>query len=1105
MTRKLPRLLAAVWLTGLALCSMPAIAQQTVTGKILSNGDRQPVPGATIQISGTQTFAQSAADGGFSIRVPTKNNSLIITAVGFDRLDLPVGDQAELGELTMSVANAALNQVVVTGYTSQRKKDITGSVSVVNVQNLKSVPSGTTESLLQGQAAGVTVINTGQPGGVSNVRVRGITSTGNTDPLVIVDGTPGSLHDLNTNDIASMQVLKDAGAAAIYGVRGSNGVIVITTKKGRSGKAQITYDGFVGTQRPLSKGYNLANPQQTADAIWKEYANDGLTPTSKQFGNGAVPVVPDYITPTGKMEGDSMTKPEKYALYSNQITKANKKGTDWFHEIFKPAMIQSHNISLSGGSDKSTYLLSMNYFDQEGTLIHTYLKRYAIRANTSFSVLDDRLRVGENLYVFYKQNPGYLNLPGVNNANSIGASSREPSIIPVYDIKGNFAGTGSQDLGNSPNPVSIQSRQQGTTSNDWQIFGNVFADLTIAKHFTLHTQVGGTFDNYYYNNFIFTQYENAENSANPNSYQENYGWQSSTTWTNTLNYSNVWGEHHLNILAGSEYINNNARSVGASRGNYYITNPSNLTVDPNLWTLNFGSPGSQTNGNGLTNAAGLSTQQQTPYQLALFSLFGKVEYNYNDKYYASVTLRRDGSSVFDPSNRYGVFPSFTAGWRISKERFLQNATWLNDLKIRGGWGKMGSINNIVPTNAYTLYQALANQSYYDISGSSTSSTQGIITSQYGNKATTWEEDAITNIGIDATFLDNHFDLTAEWYRKSITGLIYSPNVAARTIGGATAPFVNAGNISNQGVDLQLTYHGTVSRDLRFDLSGTFTSYNNKVEGLPAGIQYYDFPTGSPTPNGRLSPGHPVGAFYGYKVIGLFQDAADVAKSPTQDGKAPGRFKYQDNNGALNDGKPDGKIDSYDRTYIGNPNPKFTAGLNLNIAYKNFDFATFFYASVGSQILNNVRSSTDFPQQFNNAISQRVALHSATLVDAAGAPANVNDPSARVADPKSTIPILERIANFSNATAFNSYLIENGTYLRCKSLIIGYSFPSTGLLNKYRVDRFRIYLQAANLFTASKYSGLDPELPGSNTQFGIDGGGYPNNQKNFNLGVSLTFH
>jgi len=1065
----------------------------TVSGKIINKADNQPVPGATVQVKGTKILTQTAVDGTFSIELRKDRGTLVISDVGFERVEIPVTANTSAGDISLTSTTTTLNDVVVTGYSSQRKKDITGSVSVVNVANMKSLPSGSTESLLQGQAAGVTVVNTGAPGGASNIRIRGITSTGSTDPLVIIDGTPGALHDLNVNDIQSIQVLKDAGAAAIYGVRGSNGVIIVTTKRGKPGKAQITYDGYYGTQRPLSKGYQLANPTETANAIWQEYINDGLSPSHKQYGSGATPVIPDYITPFGTKEGGPNTDPSTYALYTNQITKANKGGTDWFHEIFKPAAIQSHNISASGGGDKSSYFFSFNYLDQEGTLIYTKLKRYSTRINTSFSLLDDHLRVGENAYVVYKNNPGYLNLAGVNNANSINASYREPGIIPVYDIRGNFAGTGSQSLGNSPQPVAIQTRQANNTSNVWQVSGNVFAETDFLKHFTARTSIGGQVDYFYNNSFVYTAYENAENAQNPNSYIENYGWNSSMIWTNTLKYQNTFAaRHNLTVLVGSEYINNSGRAVGAARGNYYITNPANLTVDPNLWTLNFGSPAGQTNANINSNNG-----TATPYQLAVYSLFGRVDYNFDDKYLLSGTIRRDGSSVFDPAKRYGYFPSVTGGWRLSREAFLQDVAWLNDLKIRGGWGKLGSISNINPTNAFTLFTSSANQSFYDINGTGSNPVQGLITAQYGNPITSWEQDIITNIGFDATFLKNKFDVSIEWYKKAISGLIFQPYTPG-TVGGAAVPFANSGNISNKGIDMALTYHGAVHNDLKFDITGTFTSYDNKVVSLPPGRQYINVgTTGNSSVYSRLKPGTAVGSFFGYQVLGLFQDRADVTKSATQDGAAPGRFKYADVN-------HDGKITDSDRTFFGNPNPKFTAGLNIAVSYKNFDFFMFLYASVGNDVLNMVRTSTDFPQQFDAAMSRNVALNSARLVNAAGQPTNVNDPTARVANPGTKVPMLERIANFSNATAFNSYFKENGSFLRCKTMTLGYTFTSESL-KRLHFDKFRVYVQATNLFTVTKYTGLDPELPGSNTLFGLDGGAYPNNQKNYNIGVNLSLH
>ncbi|MEP6464665.1 MAG: TonB-dependent receptor [Parafilimonas sp.] len=1068
-----------------------ANAQKTISGRIINNGDKQPIAGATIVVKNSSKATQTASDGTFSIQVPQDSSALIISVVGYDQLEVSTTGKTSMGDIALSSNTASLNDVVVTGYSSQRKKDITGSVAVVNMANARQVPSGSTESALQGQAAGVTIINSGAPGAGSVIRIRGITSVGSSDPLVIVDGTPGNLHDININDIESIQVLKDAGAASIYGVRGSNGVIIVTTKRGKSGKVQLSYDAFVGTQQPLKKGYDIANPTETGSALWQEYINDGLTPADKQYGNGAAPVVPDYITPPGGKEGDPNTDPSTYALYKNQITKANKAGTDWFHTIFNPATIMSHNISASGGSDKSTYFFSFNYLNQDGTLKNTSLKRYSARINTTFSLLNNRVRVGENAYVFFKNNPGYLNLPGVNSSNPITMSYSVPEIIPVFDIMGNFAGTGSQGLGNQQNPYAVLSRQSNNKNNDWQINGNMFAEVDVLKHLTLRTSIGGRVDNFYRNAFVYTAYENAENSQNPNSYLENYGWNSSLTWTNTLRFSQLIADkHNLTVLIGSEYINNDGRAAGATRGSYYITDSSNLTVDPNLWTLNFGSPAGQTNAN-ITSNNGI----QTPYEQTLYSLFGRVDYSFNDKYLFSATVRRDGSSVFASEKRYGTFPAFTAGWRISQEEFMKGVSWISDLKIRGGWGKLGSISNITPTNPYTLFGQAANQSYYDIYGTGTSSAAGLYTSQYGNTNTSWEKDIITNIGFDASLFKSKIDVTVEWYEKKISGLIFLP-LAVGTGGGAALPYINAGNIVNKGIDASATYHGTVAKDFHFDITGTFTSYNNKVQSLPPGEKYLNINSGNTTIS-RLQPGEPAGAFFGYQVIGLFQNQEDVAKSPTQDAAAPGRFKYKDVNG-------DGQINADDRTFFGNPNPDFTAGLNISIAYKSFDFSTFFYSSFGNDILNNVRASTDFPQAFGNAMSTRVALHSPTLVNDAGQPTNINDPEAHVVNQNGNVPILERSANFSNATAFNSYPLENGSFLKNKSLTLGYTIPNK-VLEKYHIDRLRIYVQAINLFTITKYSGLDPEIGGSNTLFGIDGGNYPNNQKVYYVGINVAIH
>jgi TonB-linked SusC/RagA family outer membrane protein len=1063
-----------LWLTVcLFLFSAVAMAQQrTITGKVTNTADNAPVAGATITVKGTNIATQTDADGNFSLSVPNNSNTLVITYVGFESQEVAIGNQSSI---TVGLRSSAsqLSEVVVTGYTAQRRKDITGSVAVVDVGNMRQIPTGNASQALQGQASGVTVLSSGQPGAGTSIRVRGITSTGSSAPLVIIDGTPGDLTNLNVNDIESIQVLKDAGAAAIYGVRGSNGVVVVTTKRGRAGKVRVNYDGYYGTQIPVKGGenpFNIANTLETATAVQQSYINSGLTPGNKQYGTGATPVIPDYINPFATMEGDPRVNPDNYALYDNQITRANKVGTDWFNEIFDAAPIQSHNISLGAASDRSNFFLSLNYFDQEGTLLNTYLKRYSARINTTFNIAD-RIRIGENLYAFYRQSPGFTNQ---NEGNAISHSYRQSVIIPVYDIMGNFAGTLSQNLGNAQNPVAIMARTADNKGNNYQITGNVFAEVDVIPQLTARTSFGGTIDNNYYNFFSFTQYENAENNRNPNAFQEGFGYNSNWTWTNTLTYTQIFGEHNLKVLGGSEAIRNYGRGINGRRGNYYITNPNNLTVDPSLWTLNFGSPSGQTNANDFG-----------PYENALYSLFGRVDYNFADKYLVSATVRRDGSSVFAEENRFGVFPSVTGGWRISREAFFPTVNWLNELKLRGGWGKLGSISNINPTNFYDLYAQAAAQSFYDIGGSNTGSALGVYYSQIGNQQTTWEEDIITNIGLDASLFNNKLDFSIEWYKKAISGLLIR-RLADPVVQGPTQPFVNSGNIENTGIDAQLTYRGAIATDWDFNITGTFTSYNNKVVSLPEGRKYIDQGSAGSTRIGsfsRMQPGEALGAFYGYEVIGLFQSAEDVSRSPVQEAAAPGRLKFRDVNG-------DGNISDADRTFFGNPNPDFTAGLNLGVNYKNFDFSTFLYASVGNDVINYVRYWTEFPSVFDGAISKE-AVYNSWSPDR----------------PNAKVPRLERAANFSTSTQFSSYYLEDGSFLKMRSLILGYTIPSAKL-SRLGIDKFRIYLQGANLFTATKYTGLDPELVNSdlnnNTNFGIDFGNYPNNQKNYNIGVNLSF-
>ncbi|MGZ5255356.1 MAG: SusC/RagA family TonB-linked outer membrane protein, partial [Flavitalea sp.] len=666
------------WLTTcLLLFATIAFAQRTVTGRITSSNN-QPVIGATVAVKGTNLATSTASDGTFSLSVPANNNTLVITSIGFADQEVTIGSGPV--NVTMSESSTSMNEIIVTGYSSQRKKDITGSVAVVNVKDLKAVPAGSPEQMLQGRASGLNIITSGQPGSGSNIRIRGITSFGNTDPLVIIDGVQGSLANINANDIESIQVLKDAGAASIYGVRGANGVIVVTTRKGRSGRATVTYDAYYGTQRPLKDGFNLLNSQEMADLTWLAYRNSGQVdpitgnPTHPQYGGGATPVLPDYILPSGAKEGDAAVNPALYNIDftkpAYQIVRANKQGTDWFHEIFKPAPIQSHTVTASGGSDKSTYLFSLGYFNQQGTLIETYLKRYSARINTQFNIKDN-IRIGENVYMFYRDNPQIGNQ---GEGNEISHTYRTQPIVPVYDIMGNWGGGAGSRLGQGSNPVAMRTRAKDNRGNQWDVMGNVYAEIDFLRGFTAKTTFGGTLNNGYYYYFGYRTYENAEN-VGQNSYTEAAYYNRSYTWTNSLTYSKLFAEkHNVRLFAATEAIDNYGRDVGGNRVNLFSDNP-------NFRNLSNGSPAGQQNYSGA-------------YQNTLFSLIGRLDYSFDERYLLSATVRRDGSSVFGPEKRYGVFPSVSVGWRLSSESFMQGVSWINDLKIRGGYGILGSQTNV---------------------------------------------------------------------------------------------------------------------------------------------------------------------------------------------------------------------------------------------------------------------------------------------------------------------------------------------------------------------------------------------------------------------------
>jgi TonB-linked SusC/RagA family outer membrane protein len=1037
----------------LSLASFTAVIGQSITGTIRDETGIA-ISGASIRLKNDASIgAMSNESGNYTLRLPSRNVILTVSSVGYISQDVQTGNSTIIN-IVLAFNNRNLNEVLVTGYSTQRKKDITGSVAVIDMKSLNAIPSGSAQQALQGQAAGVNVINSGVPGAASKISIRGITSFGSSNPLVLIDGVESDLNNISAGDIESIQVLKDAGSAAIYGVRGSNGVIIVTRKKGKAGAPVISYDGYVGVQTPWSgNALNQLNSQDFARLF--KIAFPGTT----LFANG----LPDYIYGGSggigtAMEGDPAVDPSKYNLdplnpaNNYLIQKVNKTGTDWYHALFKPAIMTNHHISVSGGTDKSSYLFSLGYLNQQGVVLETYLKRYSAQINTQFKP-SSNFRIGENLYLSYRDNPTFNNQGEF--ATMANLYKMEP-IIPLYDIKGNYGGTfAGPELGSDANPVAYQKNTGNNRRKLWDVSGNIFAELDFLKHFTMRTSLGGNVGQTNTQTFDFTAYWDKQGYATPNSYNEASAYSSSTTWTNTLNYNNQFGKHRIKVVLGSEAIRNYGRSINGGGQSLFSTDYNYLV---------------------LSNATSNITVGGNAFHNALFSLFGRADYSFNDKYLLSATVRRDGSSVLGAEKRFGVFPAFSGGWRISNEPFMKDINWVNDLKIRGSYGVLGSLSNISSLNSYTLFTGDITSSYYDIAGTSNSVQQGFYQSSIGNPHTGWERDIISNVGFDATLLKN-LTISVDLYKKAIDGLLFSQPLPATT-GGAAAPVINIGNIENSGLDFTTAYNGKITNDLRFTVSANLTTYKNKVTSIP-GPGYFD--DGAQQQFGtmvRNQVGHPVSSFFGYQVLGLFNSDDEVNKSPTQSGAAPGRFKYKDVN-------EDGAITPDDRTFIGNPNPDFTYGVNLGLQYKGFDFSAIFYGSQGNEIINEVKATSYF---FGNYVGGK----SNALLDA-WTPQHTN----------TNIPKIESVSNFSTAGIMNSFYVENGSYLKLRSLVLGYSL-NAGLLQQMKIKGARIYLQAANLFTHTKYSGLDPELAGSNSSFGIDYGNYPGNQKNFLFGCNVTF-
>jgi TonB-dependent starch-binding outer membrane protein SusC len=1063
--------------TRTGLRNMKVAQNFTVRGRVTAQEDNQPLPGVNILVRGTSIGTITDATGNFTLNAPDGNGTLVFSFIGYTTEEVPINNRSMIN-VSMIPDIAQLGEVVVVGYSTQQKRDITGAVSIIDANQLRKTPAPSFAQQLQGRAAGVQVGSSGAPGAGTTIRIRGVGSVNDNSPLLVIDGVSTRSQDFNSinpNDIESIQILKDASAASIYGAQASNGVVIITTKKGtKSGAPRISYDSYVGAQRNAN-WYNMMNTDEFSQYLRTALQNnitmrdlveeDGTpqVPKHRHFGAGSAWSVPDYLTPSRAMDGQSGTSLADYTE-SNRITRVNRDGTNWGDALFQTGIITDHQLSALGGSEYGNYAFGMNYFKNEGTVMNTNFTRYTFRANTEFNA-GKHIKLGENLMFSYTTQQGF----GTNQdeGNWLSMAYRMVPYIPVHDIAGNFAGTAVGESGNAQNPVALSMRSADNQSRRQRLFGNVFAEVNIAD-ITLRSSFGLDHRNEFYYGMTKLNPEHSEKRSTNEFYEGsnyNYRW----VFTNTATYSKMLGDvHRLTALIGTEAIRDGlGRGMDGQRQNYAFEN------DINTWTLGQG------------GSTGLRNNSWYNGEFALFGMFTRVDYALMNRYLLTGILRRDGVSRFQGDKRFGYFPSVSAGWRISEEGFMSGFGFISDLKIRAGVGTTGNAEIPRATNFATLFGSGANSSGYDINGSNTGVVTGYVRTQMGNPLTAWESAVMTNLGFDMSFFNYALNVNLDLYNRKTSGMLVTDQYTALA-GMGNRPLSNVGDMRNTGVDLAVDFSNKLG-ELTYTIGMNISHYRNevlKINEANARLFNGNSRFGNVT---ITEKGQPVGMFYGYQIEGFFENEEQVlngAAHPNMNKDNPktyvGKYKFKDIDGNK-------VIDANDNTYIGNPHPDFTGGLNLTLGYGRFDLYTYFYGSYGNDIYNYVKYWTDFYSFFGG--------RSRTVLNDSWEPGKTN----------ARLPIIDAGDNISHRYS-HSYYVEDGSFFRLKDLQLGYTIPAVQRLG---ISNLRIYVQASNLFTLTKYTGLDPDLSNRNfnsdadLQKGLDFGNYPV-PRVFMGGINLSF-
>ena len=1023
----------------------------TVTGTVTSAADGEPLIGVTVLVKNSNVGTATDIDGNYRIEA-RKGSVLVFSYVGMQQREIPVtSDRLDVAMLDDS---STLDDLVVIGYGVQKKKLLTGATSQIDGSDIAKMNTNSPLQAMQGQLAGVNISsNSGQPGESMKVRIRGLGTIGNASPLYLIDGVGGDISTLNPADIESIDVLKDAASAAIYGAQAANGVVLVTTKKGREGRTKVTFDGYYGIQ-------NVAHKVKMLNA--REYMT---IMDEQQVADNSDPYDWDSMPSIWRTDADG----NRLGVYD----------TDWTNQMFKKnASTQSYTIGVTGGNANSTYAMSIGYLNQEGiaggSKVSDY-SRYNFRINSDHKLFGGIVTVGEQVSFVYKKNNGIGTGNQYNNTLR-GAFGVSP-LIPVYGADGDYYDTTNNEWTNGAgNPygsmmVTNQKENKSTTFT-----GNVYAQVEPIKNLKLRTVFGAVAGSSEYRSYSpiyrFSIYSYSEHTSVSQNMNRSLG----MTWTNTISYDFNIRDHAFNALVGMEAYRYEGTYIGAGQRDL----KEGFDTWPYAWV---------SNGTAATSADGLSASGYPHDVSRSVSYFGRLGWNWREKYMVNVTVRGDGSSKFARGHRFGTFPSVSAGWNISSEEFMEaSREWLDFLKIRGSWGRVGNQNisnymylaPVKVTNTHYFFGEYfgPNGSYGDYS-TTLGNNWGAYPNRLGNADLTWETSEQLNFGFDAALFASRLHVNFDWYRKTTKDWLVEAPILATA--GAGAPYINGGNVINTGVEIALNWNDVIGKDFAYSIGANFTYNKNKVGSIPTEDGIIHGATNQIYDNApefyRAENGHAIGYWWGFQTAGLFQNQREIdewvadGNGVLQSNVRPGDVRYVDQN-------HDGVINDDDKIDLGNGVPKFTYGFNINLNWRNFDLGLVATGVAGNKIF----------QSYRNVVDQKANYTTEVLGRWTG---------------EGTSNRIPRVTNGQINSAVSDLYLYDGDFLRLSNLTFGYDFAP--IMKQKWCSQARLYVQVQNLVTFTKYNGMDPEIGYGTSDWvsGVDLGYYPT-PRTILFGVNLGF-